>query len=382
MTALFSPCADAALVPDTPHSLSDGEHRWPVIDGIPFLRVGRDDLVRDAVACLDRDDKNGALLLLLSDQDDWWDGPVPDKHALRDLVQRRDALTLREAMALLCFGRVGDYFAHRWSDPTFLAGLALLEAHWNAPARAFELACGIGHFLREFERLGVAATGADVVFSKLWLARHWVVSPGTQLLCFDAAAPWPMRGARFDVVLCQDAFYFLEPKDRILAALRAATADNGRLLVGHIHNSARLNASAGRGVTVETLGALFPDALCYDDAELTRALAEDRAPVAASPSSLADVDAFAVAAGTVRMPCPVGGGIAVPTAGRSLRRNPLYGEDVGTAAIRWPSERYKQEYASLATYPATSAAPLRTVASVANSDAVRRREFVDLPERW
>jgi hypothetical protein len=211
---LRSPETGAPLRPDTPWSLAAPGERWPMVDGIPYLRTGRAALAAEALARLDRRDETGALAALLADQDDWWDGPAPDEAALRELVHERDRLSLRDAMERLAYGRVGDYFAHRWSDPTFLAGLALIEAHWPSPSAAFELACGIGHYGRELGRRGIAWTGADVVFSKLWLARHWVLGPGTRLVCFDAASPWPVTDT-YDLVLCQDAFYFLEPKPAI-----------------------------------------------------------------------------------------------------------------------------------------------------------------------
>ena len=65
--ALRSPLTGRRLERDTAHSLSDGAHRWPVIDDIPFLRAGRKDLAREAVLCLDRGDAVGALALLLAD---------------------------------------------------------------------------------------------------------------------------------------------------------------------------------------------------------------------------------------------------------------------------------------------------------------------------
>ena len=274
---LLSPLTRAALQPDGPNLLRDADGRhWPVIDGIPYLRVGRDALVAELVGHLNSGDLEGALVLALADQDDWWTGPKPDPSAIRELVRARDRVGLRDAMAALAFGRVGDYFAHRWSDPTFLAGLALIEAHWRPTRTAFELACGIGHYGRDLARRGIAVTGADVVFAKLWLARRWVVPAETRLICFDAAAPWPVAEDRFDLVFCHDAFYFLEPKAEILASLRALAGAGGRLAVGHIHNSAADNLSSGRAVSAADIARLFPDATVYDDAELTRALVERR----------------------------------------------------------------------------------------------------------
>lgn len=369
------------MTPDTPHSATDGTgRRWPVIDGIVFARASRPELANEALSLLDAGDCDAALVLLLADQDDWWRGPTADPAALRDLVANRASLTLREAMARLSWGPVGDYFAHRWSDPTFLAGLALMEAHWTAPQSAFELACGIGQYLRALSQRGVAATGADVVFAKLWVARHWV-APEAELVCLDAAIqPWPIgEGRRFDLVACHDAFYFLEPKGLILSCLRGMAGEAGWLAIGHIHNREWPNLSAGSAVTAEELAGLFPDAIAYDDAELTRAAVERRAPHAAPPAALRGAEAFSVVAGPGAVPArPLAGALSLPPEGAFLRRNPLY----SAGEIAWPSERYAREYGPRATYPARTDCPEHAVATAATADWALRRELLDLPERW
>ena len=373
---LRSPLGGAALTADTPHSVAAAGERWPVIDGIAYLRTGRDALVAAVLASLDAGDAARALALLLPEQDEWWGGPPADPDRVATLIRDSDRLSFREAMDHLGFGRVGDYFAHRWSDPTYLAGLALLEAHWAEPDCAFELACGTGPYLRELARRGVPCTGGDVVFAKLWLARHWVVGPTVELMCFDAASPWPIAGRRHGLVLCHDAFYFLEPKPVIAEALRAATAADGLLAVAHVHNSGTSNLSSGASLSAAAFSALFAGGTFYDDAELTHALIAARAPRPRSPETLADVEAFSLALGDVLPPRPVLAGLALPPAGATLRRNPLYGDD---DRVAWPSERYREEYARRATYPRHSRVARRVPATEA---AARSRELVDLPERW
>ena len=127
--------------------------RWPVVDGIAFLRADRRALADAALAALDAGDEETACVILLADQDGWAATPPPDEASRRRVVRERASLRFCEAMALLAFGPVQAYFAHRWSDPTFLSGLALAEAHWHAPSSIVELACGAGHFLREFGRV-------------------------------------------------------------------------------------------------------------------------------------------------------------------------------------------------------------------------------------
>lgn len=396
---LLSPVTGKVLQPDGPDLMRDADGcRWPVIDGIPYLRVGRDALVQEAVDRLRAGDRDGALVALLGDQDAWWTGARPAAEALRELVRRRAALSLRDAMGLLAFGRVGDYFAHRWSDPTFLAGLALLEAHWRPAATSFELACGIGHYGRELARRGVSYSGGDVVFAKLWLARHWVVPATARLVCFDAAASWPVAGERHDLVLCHDAFYFLEPKAEILARLRDLAGPAGRLVIGHVHNQEADNLSAGHALATDEVARLFPGAAVYDDAELTRSLVEARAPVPAAPAALATAEAFGIEDRPLGAPqSGHAGGFAMPPRAAPLRLNPLYRPDHDGWSVAWPSDRYKAEYAARAPYPARLSAGEGTLltalaqqgggaprdgATVSFDEAVRRRVLVDLPESW
>ncbi len=352
-------------------------HIWPVVDGIPYLRLGRERLAMEARRALALDDREAALALLLADQDDWWTGETAPEADLRSLAREAHRMTLREAMAALRYGRVADYFAHRWSDPTFLAGLALTGAHWAAPRGAFELACGIGHHLRELTLRGVRAAGGDVVFAKLWLARHFV-APEAELVCFDAGLEWPALPAR-DLVLCHDALYFLEPKRHVVSSLRALRGASGMLLVGHVHNADRSNLSAGAALSAAELRELFPAALVYADEELTDALLDGRAPRPAGPAELVLTEAFSVAEGPgLAPPLALEAGLALPPPGAELRRNPLY----DGVEIRFPSERYAAEYGPRATYGLRTDAPERAALGEATAQWARRRELVHLPERW
>jgi len=378
--ALRSPISGRALALSGYSLVGVGE-RWPVVDGIPFLRADRRAMADAALAALDSGDPDEALVLLLGDQDAWAKTPPPDKAARLRLVRERATLSFRDAMELLAFGPVATYFAHRWSDPTFLSGLALAEAHWHAPDRVLELACGAGHFLRAFAGFAPEVTGGDLVFAKLWLARHYV-APGAALVCFDAAAPWPFADDAADLVFCHDAFYFLPDKLHV-AAKMLRVAGGGRVLVGHAHNAAVDNLSAGAPLEPTEYAALFGTPLLYDDRELTQAAIEARAPRPASAGTLRDAPAVALAAGAASRDTPnvAVGGLVVPRAGAALRRNPLYAE---TGEIAWPSDRYAHEYGSLATYPARTDAPaMARAGSDATIDALaRRRVLLDLPERW
>lgn len=366
----------------------DGERRWPVVEGIPYLRVGRDELAELACEALDRGDARAALVELLRDQDDWAPDPPPERHAVEALVDGEQ--DLREAMNLLGFGPVGDYFTYRLSDPTYLAGLALIRASWNAPQSSFELACGIGHYSRDLSRRGVETSGGDVVFAKLWLARRFV-APATRFVCFDAAYPFPLADASVDLALCQDAFYFLPEKAHAAKELLRISG-GGTVAIGHAHNAAAQNHSSGAPLTVEGYAALLPDPLLYDDAELTRAFVAGERPVPRAAAELGGSEALCLVSGAE------GGDaspdLTLPPPGTRLLPNPLYelsGDDPVALRLEWPSSRYEEEYAPRSGYLPEELGVPRAVLERAARGAVgtdpevdrlaRSRVLLDLPVR-
>ncbi|WP_233517419.1 methyltransferase domain-containing protein [Geodermatophilus marinus] len=343
----------------------------PLVDGIPFARAGREDLRAEVAGLVAAGEPARARVLLLADADDWWTEPPPPAEQLARVPAAR---TLREAMDLLGMGRVADYFAHRWSDPTHLAGLALLQQHWPGRRPVVDVACGIGTQLRELARRGCTGlVGVDVVWAKLWLARRFVC-PGARYVCADVTAVPGLTVpgtavAGLDVpqpayVLCSDAFYFMRDKPAAAAALHALAGPGGTVAVGHAH----VTDPAGEPSTPEGYAAVLGADLLYDDGELTRALLEGRPPRPAAPAELHGSEAVALVAGDPRRPAPVDLGEPLPP----LRPNPLYVDGVRT----WPSDRYGAEYGPRSGYlPERWPDPLPP-------DAARRRLLVDLPEAW
>ncbi|GAC1500000.1 MAG: hypothetical protein NVS1B2_24240 [Vulcanimicrobiaceae bacterium] len=366
---------------DSPHSTTDGSRRWPVIDGIAFVRVGRERLAADVLAALDAGDRITALALLLGDRDDWDPTTAPSLDVRRAIARDIATLTFRDAMDALGFGGVATYFAHRWSDPTFVAGLGLIAAHRPRHAtRSFEIACGVGHYLRELARVGVDATGGDVVFAKLWLARHFI-APTARLICFDAATSWPIASSAYDFVHVHDALYFLPRKDHVASEMRRIAAPGGTIAVSHAHNATVDNFSAGAPLDRAGYTALFPSAIFYDDRAFADAVVRGAVPDADVPET---APAYAFVDGpTANDPLAGEADVALPSPGTPLVRNPLYAADGGTRIV-WPSERYEREYAAFATYPVVTSAP--AVAEMSDDPQIvamaRTRELVALPERW
>ena len=332
----------------------------PVVDGIPYARTGRPDLRDRVVGLVGDGDVDGARVALLSDADDWWDSAPPPAAQLAEVAA---ATTLREAMALLGMGRVGDYFAHRWSDPTYLSGLALLQQHWPGERPVVEIACGTGHFLRELVRRGASdVVGVDVVWAKLWLAQRFVC-PQARYVCADVTDLPDLGVPGPAYVLCHDALYFVEDKAAAVRGMRAVAGPAGTVVVGHAH----VGDPHGLPLAAQEWADLLGTDLLYDDDELTSALLDRRPPTASSPGELEASEAVALVAGDPLAPAPVDLGEPLGP----LRLNPLYVD----GRLTWPSERYAAEYGPLSGYLPQCAEPLP-------ADAARRRVLVDLPEGW
>lgn len=342
-----------------------------VVAGIPFRRTGREELAAAARERLEAGDEEGALALLLCDRDDWASGPGPTEEDARAAMA---ADTLRAAMDALKLGPVADYFAYRWSDPTYLSGLALLDAHTGGVRRVLELACGIGHFLRELELRGMRATGVDVVFAKCWLAKRFV-SPSSEYVCADAAGGWEPAPRSFDLAFCHDALHYLPDPARVVGALAAAAP---RVILGHCHNRLVENLSPGAPLDPEGYAALLEAPRLFDDAELTRAVLEGaRAPLRTA-GELHGSPAIALVGGRTEQAVRP---FDVPPRGAQLRRNPLL--DAG-GAVHWPSERYATEYGPDSAYLAQGlgALPERATMGPEVAALARARALLDLPAQW
>lgn len=407
---LLDPLSGRVLRVESPHVLcDDGDHdgddvgggggRWPVVDGIAFLRADRDALRHAVLADLDRGDLRSARARLLADQDPF--APVaPPSHAeglaLVDDVEAGRA-GLRDAMRRLHFGPVGDYFAHRTSTPTYLSGLGLIAQHGRPTGLVVDVACGIGHFLRDLSMRDVPVVGLDLVFSKLWLARHFV-APSSRLVCGDAMRP-PIAlgdaGGR-TTVLCHDAFYFLPDKAAAASAFRRLAGVDGRVLVGHAHNaSVDQGGVAGTPLDPSGYAGHFPTGTLYDDAEVGACALRGAAAPARTVDQLGGVEALSIAWSAA--PLATGttsywGDLLEPPAAARLVVNPLLHEVEGRLAPAWPSERFAAEYrgARYLSEPGVTAEEAEGAcrargepsASGLRATLARRRVLVDLPERW
>jgi SAM-dependent methyltransferase len=348
LLTLRDPVGGEPLTADSPHSVAAGGERWPVADGVPYLRAGRDEIRNEALRRLDAGDADGGLAVLLTDQDPFAPLPPPSVADCRALVAdvRAGACGLREAMRRLNFGPVADYFAVRPSTPTFLSGLGLLS-QYGGDRPVVGVACGIGQLLREPCRRGLRVAGTDLVFSKLWLARRFVV-PRAELVCGDVCGgPFAVPTTAV-TVLCHDAFYFFPDKRAAAQALAALAGTGGRVLVGHAHSANWDHGGvAGNLLTPEGYAALFPGCLTFADAAFTAALLSGVPAEPEHPAALGDVEAVSLAWQLWgELPAGPPDRYADPVEGAELVLNPLLEPAGGRLVPRWPSPRFAAEYRS------------------------------------
>ena len=309
--------------------LSDGYEKYPIIDGIAVL--SHSPATQQAIkAVLDRD-YGAALLDLLTEQDRFSPTAPPRKALVQVLLDFLPELTLREAMNLLNYGPVATYFAHRWTAPSFGSGLELLRRGLYPSQRVVEVACGIGHFLKTLEGWHHESYGVDVVFSKLYLARHFLGVRGPLVVC-DIERFNPFVDSFHAACFCHDAFYFFEHKQRALEHMRSLSTGQS-LIMGHVHTR-RDSHEAGFSLGIEDYGKLAePVDHLYDEeaVALGFALGTEKKWVEASPES----EAVCWIEGHVND--PITSSLPMP---HQMRINPL----LETTRLRWPSRQWRDEY--------------------------------------
>ncbi|MET9554135.1 methyltransferase domain-containing protein [Streptomyces sp. NPDC006645] len=383
---LRSPATGGPLEWAEPFILTDGDSLWPCIDGIPYLRLGHDELRAEATDAVRAGDVTHALTLLLADRKDA-SIPAADPVALRETVftVTEGSATAASVMAGLGYGGLGTYFLHRWCQPTHLSGLALLEGHAPRYGTLFEVGCGAGHFMRPWLGRSGPAIGSDLVFSHLWLARLFA-APRARLVCFDAAGPFPLADDVVDVSFAHDSFHYFPDKPHAVAELKRVAKDD-RVLIGHAHNADVENFSPGAPLTVDGYVEALAPRLCFNDAELTKSALYGIGADPVEPEKLYEAAALAFVHGAP-VPAEPAGWLTGPRPGDVLRVNPLATPD----GPRWPSEAFEREFVEDWLYLRDLAHPAAETVAAALAGAgdrdplverlAMRRALLDLPDRW
>jgi len=214
---------------------------YPVVDGIPilmaayagdssFLQLLEDDPEQALFMALELDDERGA--------------------SFKEFLSEGQTATYRDWVEVFSPGDEGPYFVHRFANPTYLVGQAILRAvgadRRCFARRAIDLAGGSGHLTRALCEIagGAEVFLAETNFWKLWIARR-IVAPELIPVCCDAESPLPFRRGAFSLAFCSDAFHYIWSKRQLACEMMRMTGDDGVIVVNHVHSALIENYSAG-----------------------------------------------------------------------------------------------------------------------------------------
>jgi uncharacterized protein YbaR (Trm112 family)/SAM-dependent methyltransferase len=364
---------------------------FPVIAGIPVLIA--DDATRNAMHTLEAGRREEALFALLGLDD-------PRSTAFRELLARGDALTYRDAIAVLSPDAEGIYFVYRFSDPTYVMAEAVLSGIMTNPAvtagRALDLCGGSGHLSRVLNAAGPSGGTvlADLFFFKLWLARRFT-TPGIAAVCCDANNPLPFDRNTFSLIVLSDAFPYIWHKRMLADDMMRVAGDRGTILMPHLHSALGENVSPGMPLTpagYRELFAphqprLFSDRRLFEDAR-TRGAIDLSVPV--TPEALGDEPSLTLVVTRHNELFRRYEPLPVPPVRGELKVNPLYRAERQGASqaltLEFPTEGYAEEFGECRSYLAdrlTLPADLSPSALGKEYESLRRRRMVlDLPPHY
>ncbi len=244
---------------------------YPIVAGIPVFTAdrtadkAREDLINGAY-------EQALFTMLGLDEED-------RRAAFRRFVEKGSESSFREGVEIFCPTAEGAYIVNRFSDPTYLAGQALLRAVGRDSRcftkRAIDLCGGTGHLTRVMCQMagGAEVLLADAYYWKLWLAKRFT-SPTCHPICCDANNPLPLACNTLSLAVCTDAFHYIWSKRLFAREIMRTVGQKGIIVLSHLHNALVENFSAGmplapqwwRNQFVELKPRLFKESDLFESA--------------------------------------------------------------------------------------------------------------------
>jgi uncharacterized protein YbaR (Trm112 family)/SAM-dependent methyltransferase len=328
---------------------------YPVVDGIPILMAAY--AGDTAFQKLLTEDAERALLAALELDEE-------RQAAFKRFLEQGDKGTYRDCVDIFSPGNEGPYFVHRFANPTYLVGQAILRAVGEDRRcfrrRAIDLAGGSGHLTWALCQIadGAEVFLAETNFWKLWIARR-ITAPECVPVCCDAEAPLPFTAGSFSFALCSDAFHYIWSKRQFACEMSRLVGEDGVIVVNHAHNALQENYSVGLPLAPRWWRNLFQGrgVRAFKESEVLDGVVERRGVDLSrdyTDGDLAGEQAvFLISAGLDGIFRPHAYPGAQFTSGE-WRLNPLYEverNEVGAVLrLRFPSESYEDEYKACKRY--------------------------------
>ena len=180
------------------------------------------------------------------------------------------SLTFQQTAQQLHPPSYANYLTHRFANPSFQAGIAVLpvlqqlceppDEHGkrlsvtapHARRPLLDLACGTAHSSYVIQQLfpQLPLVAVDHNFPNLYLAQRFI-APSTTYVYTDLNMPLPFADDAFDGVFCLDAFHYIESKLPLVGELTRVVAAHGLWIFPHLHNALAFNESAGLPLSPE-----------------------------------------------------------------------------------------------------------------------------------
>jgi SAM-dependent methyltransferase len=326
------------------------------------------------------------------------------RQEMEKVLANRDSRTARDILRFY-FRRetlgpeVGDYFIHRFSQPRYLAALALTSNLTPSRKPVLDVGCGVGHLAHYLtrRRQPVKLIGVDMNFFQVWIAQHWV-APLARYACCNVADGLPFCSDSFSAVVVSDAYHYFPRRDQFNGEVDRVAP--GRMIVLTRVGNRAVMPNEGSEVTLgEYLKELGGKPVqVFSEEGLVRGYLNDRNPLSRQgeePGSLEHCKwlAFVCSAPAEAMksrpqnePCP-------HSVGR-ISLNPIYAQEIvgGTTKLgfRFPGTWYAYENHQMREYHpgrATLDSQDRKVLEAGGwNDSLERllRQFVliGLPDRY
>lgn len=166
--------------------------------------------------------------------------------------------------------RFALYLRHRFLLPSFVTALPLVANR----RRVLDLGGGAGHLLYA---LRSTAGRVDLVEKNLFLCycaeRYFRKGRGVTV-CGDSELDLLVWGRRYDVVSCVDSFHYFRNRGRLLDRMRGCLAEDGRIVLSHVHRAGHRNYGAGWPVRAGEIRSKWARTYCVtvDEGRLFEAL--------------------------------------------------------------------------------------------------------------
>jgi SAM-dependent methyltransferase len=201
-----------------------------------------------------------------------------NRFELRPLLERLPPRRLMETLAAAAQWNL--YIRHRFTSPSMLSIVALLGLLRDREGSVLDAPCGMGHLafmmskLFPPERIVCMDRSPPFVYS----ARRFFVPQLAAAIVHDMNYPLPLASEQFGLILCSDAFHYVQNREVLAREFTRILREDGVLVLAHVHNRLQRTSYAGFPLSPAEYSGLFKPhhVRMFPESYLLDAYLEDR----------------------------------------------------------------------------------------------------------